>query len=335
MRTIEIIELILLAILSIILICVIIIMLRQKVKIKVLRERNDNLQETLELQQKKVTSMERTIPVELYRRLQKNEGEHIQWLPTFRPSIIMDVNTSHFIRHIHSMQANDIFQFINQILVKTIPCVYQKNGIVDNIYKAGFTAYFDEHYEDALTAAISISEIIEKEAAGSDLFNDFSIGMSYGNVLAGLAGTEERISLVIVSEYTGLSSFLQSIAGRYDARILITGTLRNKVDAFEQKFNARKIGYVYISASKTLEAIYDVFDGDFIKKRNNKRKTKIVFEKGVEYYAQGEYQKARQCFIEVFKTNRYDRAAKDYLNRCEQLLTSESTLTINPQIETY
>jgi len=308
---------------------------RVQIKIKLLQEEKEEREETV-LEQKKIISyMERTLPIELYQRLEKKEGEQIKFVPTFLDSVVMDMNTQNFTEQIHSMQAKEIFAFINHMLTKTVPFVCEKKGGIDSFYEAGFTAFFWDKYENAVIAAISISELIYKEAEQSELFEEFSIGLSYGNVLAGLAGTEERYAMITVSEYAGISSFLQSIARKYDSRILITGTLRGKIQNFEQKFHARKIGYVYITANQSMEEIYDVFDGDPIAVRNNKKKTKIVFEKGVSYYAEQDYQKARQYFIEVFKTNRYDKAAKEYLNRCEQNLAGGKPEECKVQIETY
>ena len=319
----------------IIILALIIYFVRVQIRIKLLREEREELEETVSEQKKIISYMERTLPIELYQRLEKKEGEQTKFVPTFLNSVVMDMNTLNFTEQIHSMQAKEIFAFINHMLTKTVPFVYEKKGGVDSFYEAGFTAFFEDQYENAVIAAISISELIYKEAEQSELFEEFSIGLSYGSVLAGLAGTEERCAMITVSEYAGISSFLQSIARKYDSRILITGTLRGKIENFEQKFHARKIGYIYITANQSMEEIYDVFDGDPIAVRNNKKKTKIVFEKGVSYYAEQDYQKARQYFIEVFKTNRYDKAAKEYLNRCEQNLAGGKPEECKVQIETY
>lgn len=328
-------ETILLGVSGIISILLAVSFVRNKVEIKVLKESKMDLETKAAEAELLISRMERTLPMELYREAVKEEGGRIRLTPAYLPFVVMDMNTEHFTEQIHAMQAKEIFDFINSILVKTVPYVYDKNGIIDKFYKAGFTAFFDKSCEEALEAAVSISQIIYQEAEQSEQFRHFSVGMCYGSVLAGIAGTDKRMSLITVSEYTELSSFLQSIAGKYDSRILITGTLRNKVEAFEQKFHARKLGYVYITSKKSLEEIYDVFDGDPIVVRNNKRKTKIVFEKGVAFYTQGEYEKARQYFIEVFKTNRYDGAAKEYLMRCEKNIAEERKNTGMPQIETY
>lgn len=307
--------------------------IREKVKNKVLREGKMDIETELNEQKKTISYMEKTIPMELYQEVIKEEGGSMQFVPAYLPFAVMDMNADDFNDRIHAMQAKDIFEFINQMLVKTVPLVYEKGGIIDKFVKAGFTAFYEKSCEDALVAAVSISEVINQESVKSGMFEQFSLGLSYGTVLTGLAGTDRRMSLITVSEYTGLSAFLQSIARKYDSRILITGTFQKKIEGFERKFNARKIGFIYITATGHLEEIYDVFDGDPIEVRNQKRKTKIVFEKGVAFYAKGDYKKARQYFIEVFKTNRYDMAAKEYLNRCERNIAEPKNL--QPQIETY
>jgi hypothetical protein len=196
-------------------------------------------------------------------------------------------------------------------------------------------AFFEENTEKALEAAISISQVIEAEVQleHASIFQGFSMGLTNGMVLAGMAGIEQRMSLVTVSDFKEVAAFLQHIARKYDARILITGTLKQKINGFDQKFHARKIGYLYIKASQALEEMYDVFDGDGSITRKKKQKTKIAFENGVEFYAKGEYEKARQHFIEVCKTNRYDEAAKEYLMQCETKLSDAQGVSYEPQIE--
>lgn len=327
------IEGILICLLGIVILVLVFSDIREMVKNKVLREGKMDLETELMGKKKTISYMEKTIPTELYQEVMKEKGESIEMVPAYLPFAVMDMNTDDFNDRIHTMEAKDIFEFINQMLVKTVPYVYENGGVIDKFARAGFTAFFEKSCEDALNTAVSISEVIYKESQISSMFERFSLGLSYGTVLMGLAGTERRMSLITVSEYTGLSSFLQFLARKYDSRILITGTFQKKIEKFEQKFNARKLGYIYITATGSLEEIYDVFDGDSVEIRNRKRKTKIVFEKGVVFYAKGEYEKARQYFIEVFKTNRYDRAAKEYLNLCERNISEKGKP--QPQIETY
>ena len=67
-----------------------------------------------------------------------------------------------------------------------------------------------------------------------------------------------------------------------------------------------------------MEKIYDVFDGDDNDMRNRKRQTRMVFESGIQLYTEQKFEEARQHFIEVLKSDRYDLAAKEYVYRCEE-----------------
>ena len=83
-----------------------------------------------------------------------------------------------------------------------------------------------------------------------------------------------------------------------------------------------------------MRKIYDVFDGDEKDTRNRKRQTKMLFEKGVLLFSEQNYQEARQHFIEVLKTDRMDKAAKEYVYLCEWYL-NESEEKKNVYIECY
>ena len=68
---------------------------------------------------------------------------------------------------------------------------------------------------------------------------------------------------------------------------------------------------IYIKDTDRIQKVYDVFDGDEQEIRNHKRQTRMVFEKGVHLFSKQNYQEARQYFIEVLKTDHFDKAAKE------------------------
>lgn len=308
---------------------------RNRTETKVLREAKLDLDETVQKQKQAILQLEKNIPMELYRDVVKEENGKFKLTPSHQSYSIMEMNTDGFSMKMQEMPPEKLFQFINQLLEKTVSYVYQKQGMIEFFDRAGFNALFTGSCEEALEAAVSITEMIENETEKSDLFQNFSVGLTYGTVLAGLAGCEQRMSLITVSEHSSVAAFLRSIARKYDARLLITETFRARITGFEGKFHARRLGYIYISAANRLEEVYEVYDGAPVKVRNSKQKTKIVFEKGVAFYGKGDYEKARQYFIEVCKTNRYDGAAKEYLMRCEKNLSEPSGATCVPQIEAF
>ena len=133
-----------------------------------------------------------------------------------------------------------------------------------------------------------------------------------------VVGHEKRFGTLTISETTGLAEFLQELAVRYKARILITGSLKAQIPDFEKHYNSRYLGSIYLKAARTAEDLYDVYDGDEPADKNGKRKTRLLFEKGVALFQDEKFHDARQHFIEILKANRMDGAAKEYLYLCNR-----------------
>lgn len=309
--------------------------IRKQLKIKMLKEEKFTLEEEMDKVTRRLAFMEKTIPCELYKLVLGEKRGKIEDTSSHMPFAIVSMNNENFSDYIHTMEPNAVFEMINGLFTKTVPYVHEKNGEIASFQKAGFKAMFYNNCEGALEAAVSISEVFNREVKHTKLMDGFSMGVSYGSVLTGMAGSEERKSLVTVSEDEAISSYLQSIARKYNARILITGTFRKQIADVETKFHSRLLGYLYVTATQSLEELHDVYDGDALEIRNNKQKTKMAFEKGVKEFASEDYASARRYFIEVFKTNRYDVAAKRYLSLCEERISAPKDTVFTPQIETF
>lgn len=245
--------------------------------------------------------------------------------PVLIQTVVMDFNMEGFAEFAHTMRSEEVFGFTNAILEKVIPHVYEKQGMVDKFHDGGICAFFQENYEDALVCAIAMTEEVNKFAKVDELYQSFSIALCYGDVFVGMVGNDIRMSVLTISLATGFASFLQSICHKYYANILITGSHLLRIQNVERKFHYRKVGYIYVKVTNQMEEIYDVFDGDEIEIRNTKRKTRIVFEKGVAYFVTGELAEARRCFIEVLKSNGGDAAAKEYVSLCDKYMNKKMT----------
>lgn len=247
-------------------------------------------------------------------------------------SVIMRINMVDLTGLVHSRKANEVFSFINRIMGQIIPIVYSYEGMVDEFRGGGFSALFREKYEQALTASVAICENINK-IDGQDLKPEsVTIGLYYGPVMIGVVGHERRMTVLTLSEAKEFAGTLRVIGIRYAAKIVVTTKYLNQIGDRAGKFNYRLLGYILIRETGTVEKVYDVFDGDVAEIRNKKRKTKMVFEKGIELFAEQKWPEARRHFIEVLKLAPADKAAKDYLLRCDEYLNSECERSIFIQI---
>lgn len=270
--------------------------------------------------EKKTESFEqynRLIPVELFQVLGMKSLSDITLKEQKELSAtIMSINVSSFSEISKKLHPRETYDFINQILTECIPIIYDNDGVVTTFQEAGCTSIFTNYYENALNAAISIRErVIQMQ---KEEYKKLSIGISYGTVLVGLVGHKRRIAPLTLSDYTRLAQYLQEISDKYYTKIVITGSFADCINDFSKKFNYRFLGYLQIKNKNIVEKIYDIFDGEEVKIRNQKRKTRIVFEKGVTLFSEGNYKEARMHFIEVLKTDSMDCAAKEYVFLCEK-----------------
>lgn len=251
-------------------------------------------------------------------------------------AVILNANIAGFQELIHNTQIKEVYRLINKTLSFCIPVIYGNHGMIDHFCEAGVTALFSGQAEDGLNAAVLICEEVIKQRDW-ETYGKFAVGLCYGTVMAGVVGDSRRLSVLTLSTYTGLGDFLQKQCPKYYARILAAGSFLKKADGFEKKYNHRFLGLFYIRDTKSTEEIYDIFDGDEAGIRNRKRKTKILFEKGVGFFLGREFVKARGYFIEVLKADREDKAAREYIFRCDTLssMAAEQAASADVFLESF
>lgn len=243
--------------------------------------------------------------------------EEVTAHPKELEAVIYNGNVVGFHDMVRGMDTGEVYQFINRSLSCSIPAVYEHGGVVEEIRDAGITALFNGSCEESLRAAVAICEemfLREKEGC----FRNFTTGLCYGLVQAGVVGCGQRLAVHTLSAYTGLGSFLQQIGMKYYARILAVGNYVDRIDGFHKKYNCRRLGYIFLGSLQQMEIVYDIFDGDDADTRNRKRKTKMLFEKGVQLFLGRQYADARVYFIEVLKADSNDKAAREYVFLCDK-----------------
>lgn len=234
---------------------------------------------------------------------------------------ILSYNIPGFARIVRRQSAEEIFSFVNKSLSLAVPCILYQEGEIDEYADAGFSAFFLSAPERALSSAVSVCEALNQ----AGIREMYSIGLTYGDIMVGVVGHERRFETLTISETTGLAEFLQEMAVRFRARILVTGSLKKQIPDFDKNYNSRYLGNIYLKTARLNEEIYDVYDGDEPADKNGKRKTRLLFGKGVELFQNCNFQDARLHFIEVLKANRMDGAAKEYLYLCNKHITEKKT----------
>ena len=148
--------------------------------------------------------------------------------------------------------------------------------------------------------------------------------------MIGVIGHEQRMEATTISAHSDLAKELRLKGDKYGAHVLITHRVYEQIPGFEDYYHVRYLGNIYLSATNSYERVYDVYDGDSEEEFYFKQRTKELFEQGVGLFVAKKFYEARLVFVEVLKQHRKDKAAKEYLYRCDKYYK----LAVDEDVET-
>ncbi len=227
---------------------------------------------------------------------------------------ILSLHAMDYPRHQVSMSAQQVYTRINHVLSQLVEPINEHHGVVEHFDDIGLSAFFTVSSQEALDAAIDIQKLLGERMPG----NGRTIAICYGRVMIGVIGHEQRMEATTISAHSDLAKMLRLSGNKYGAHILITHLVYEQIPDFEEHYHARYLGNIYLSANHTYERVYDVYDGDPEEEFYYKELTKEMFEKGVGLFVARKFYEARLVFVEVLKRYRKDKAAKEYLYRCDR-----------------
>lgn len=267
-------------------------------------------------------SYARFFPREILERvMQKQPDGELLFTQSRMNCVNMFFNSNASFEMIHVMTTEKLFAFLNRMTTQTIPMIYQSGGVVERFEEVGMNVYFERQDKEALLCAISICTQLEElcRREKNEYYDSYSIGICLDHTMLGVAGDKNRASILSFSAGTpGFIRWLQKMAAKYYARIIVTEEYLDQLEDVQKQFHIRKLGAVWLQGMRCLQVIYDVYDGDPAGIRDMKRQTRMVFEEGVELYAKGKLEDARRHFVEVIKADENDRAARRYIKLCEE-----------------
>ncbi len=240
---------------------------------------------------------------------------------------ILSLHAMDYSRQQGAFSPEEVYTNINRVLSLFVEMIDTRHGVVEHFEDTGLSAFFTVNSSEALDAAIDIQRLPKSQAPGSKR----TIAISYGQVTIGVIGHEKRMEATTISTHSDLAKALCLKGDKYGAHILVTHLVYKQIPDFEKHYHARYLGNIYLSADHTYERIYDVYDGDSEEEFYYKDLTRTLFEQGVGLFVAKKFYEARLVFVEVLKQHRKDKAAKEYLYRCDKyyrLPADEDTETV-------
>ncbi|MDP2793406.1 MAG: bacteriohemerythrin [Sulfurisoma sp.] len=247
-------------------------------------------------------------------------GTHVEKEMTILFSDIRD-----FTSLSESMTPQENFRFINSYLSEMEPVISRHDGIIDKYIGDAIMALFPKNADDALAGAIDMLAQLDvynigRARAGYQPVK-IGIGLNTGMVMLGTVGGLNRMDSTVISDSVNLASRLEGITRDYHAPLLISEhTLYGLQDP--SRYRIRFIDRILVKGKSHPQAVYEVFDSDPPEERAAKLTTLPMFEEAVACYHMRDVWRAHQVFKRCVAIAPNDRAARLYLARCDNALTS-------------
>jgi hemerythrin len=248
-------------------------------------------------------------------------GTHVEKEMTILFSDIRD-----FTALSETMTPQENFRFINSYLSEMEPVISRHDGIIDKYVGDAIMALFPKCADDALLGAIDMLSQLEVYNLGRVRAGyapvKIGIGLNSGMVMLGTVGGLNRMDSTVISDAVNLASRLEGITKDYSAPLLISEhTLYGLQDP--TRYRIRLVDRILVKGKSHPQAVYEVFDADPPDDRAAKLTTLPMFEEAVACYHMRDVWRAQQLFKRCVATAPNDQAARLYLARCEDALTSD------------
>ncbi len=222
------------------------------------------------------------------------------------------------------MEPDEVFNFMNSYLSVVGPIIRKYNGFIDKYIGDAIMALFPNPV-DALQAAIAMRRVLkefnmEKKDISHPSIN-MGIGISSGKLMLGTVGEEQRMETTVIADVVNVASRLESYTKKLQANILISEKTYKDAQMDPASFPFRCLGEIKIRGKEQSLRVYqllvDVDDNLEIKK-----KTKAVFEQGVDFYMRKKFNNAASNFERVCGKDESDKVSLFYLNQAKKMSSS-------------
>ena len=286
---------------------------------------------TLEQEQQLTAAYERFVPKQFLQFLEKESiikvelGDHAEEEMSLLFSDIRD-----FTSLSEEMTPKENFKFINSYLSQMETEIAKYNGFVGKYIGDAIMALFKTSADDALNAAIGMVQKLvpynEGRARAGYSPIRIGVGVNSGLLMLGTVGAHSRMDGTVISDAVNLASLTEGLNKMYGTSLLITENTYHKLKA-PSDYMIRTIDRVQIEGRPEPITLFEVFNGDAQKIRDQKRAILKYYEEGITLYYSQEINEAKKLFLKCLETFP-DKVSQIYIERCNKLMESKFDKTL-------
>ncbi len=287
----------------------------------------ENAQNYEKIQRKNI-AFKRFVPTEFLHCLGKEEVEDINLGEVSKEELsVLFSDIRSFTSLSETMTPEENFRFLNNYLRYIGPMIESNGGFIDKYIGDAIMALFSGSNagvaDDAVAAAVGMIEKLSeynqhRHNAGYRPIA-IGIGIHTGPLMLGTIGFETRMESTVIGDTVNLASRMEGLTKQYGISIGITETTFQKL-FHPASYLIREIDTVQVKGKEHAITVYEVFNGNHDRVREQKIHTLDRYHEALSLYKERKWHDALQLFIELQTHLEADNVIEIYLERCRSFL---------------
>ena len=225
-----------------------------------------------------------------------------------------------------SLGAQGTVGFLNDYFTIMVDCIQNEGGMLDKFIGDAIMAIFgtpvahDDDPDRGLRAAIQmmhgLNEFNEIRKSQGLPPVDHGMGLNTDEIVSGNIGSPKRMDYTVIGDGVNLAARIESSCKKYGAKILMS---EYTFKALKATYRTRQVDRVIVKGKTVPVKVFEVLDYHTKETFPNMIEVLEMFNNGMEYYNEGNWDKAIAQFKKAQKGNPDDVAANMYVERCEVL----------------
>jgi adenylate cyclase len=224
--------------------------------------------------------------------------------------------------------AEETAKILHTILNSFTEVIIRNSGVIDKYIGDCIMAFWgapvaDEKDEiNACRCALQCMEALEEinRAFRAEGLSEIAvrIGIHSGDAIVGNLGSDRLFDYTAVGDTVNLASRLESANKLFNTQIIISEETLKKTD---DMFFTRQLGMLEVKGKNIPVRIFELI-AEKDKIRHNKKELVAMFNQGMAFFNEQNFEKALGIFNSILEKFPDDRPAKFYKDKCEQLIAT-------------
>ncbi|SVB23153.1 uncharacterized protein METZ01_LOCUS176007, partial [marine metagenome] len=213
--------------------------------------------------------------------------------------------------------------FLNDYFTVMVDCIQNEGGMLDKFIGDAIMAIFgtpvahDDDPDRGLRAAIQmmhgLNEFNEIRKSKGLPPVDHGMGLNTDEIVSGNIGSPKRMDYTVIGDGVNLAARIESSCKKYGAKILMS---EYTFHALKATYRTRQVDCVIVKGKTEPVRVYEVLDYHSKESFPNMIEALEMFNNGIEYYNEGNWEKAITQFKKAQKINPDDKCSNMYVERC-------------------